>query len=124
MNTLAELLNLIVTTLQNWPLCHSVQIVETHPFSNHQFALKIRAGLDQGNVLQVRLYRNGSHTDYAYHLVSSIPIRWDNKEHFPSLSSYPHHFHTASGRVDISPLTGDPIHDLPLVLDYVTQHLA
>ncbi len=24
-------------------------------------------------------------------------MRWDNKEHFPEIVSYPHHFHSAAG---------------------------
>ncbi|HXV99146.1 MAG TPA: DUF6516 family protein, partial [Anaerolineae bacterium] len=83
-----------------------------------QFALKVRAELADGSMLQVRLYHNGEHTDYAYQLVrNEEPIlRWDNKEHFPTLPTYPHHFHSATGQVEESPLTGDPAHDLPFVL--------
>lgn len=83
--------------------------------------MKVRADLTSGHVLQVRLYRNGEHTDYAYQLFQTdTPVlRWDNKEHFPSISSFPHHFHNASGLVEFSPLTGDPAHDLPFLLNYL-----
>jgi hypothetical protein len=92
--------------------------LETRQFSESQFAFKIRADLVSGGILQVYLYRNGEHTDYAYQLFRGDRpvVRWDNKEHFSSLSSHPHHFHSASGKVEISPLTGDPTHDLPIVL--------
>lgn len=43
-------------------------------------------------------------------------VRWDNKEHFPTLSTYPHHFHSLSGQVLESYLTGLPNEDLPVVL--------
>ncbi|WP_258189407.1 toxin-antitoxin system TumE family protein [Candidatus Hakubella thermalkaliphila] len=81
----------------------------------------MRAELAAGDVLQVRLYRNNEHTDYAYQLFRGERpvVRWDNKEHFPSISSYPHHFHNTSGQVEASPLTGDPAHDLPFVLNYL-----
>ena len=122
MNTLAELLNFVTTALQSSPLCSAVRILETHQFSDSQFALKARAELTAGRTLQVRLYRNGSHTDYAYQLLhGNIPlVRWDNKEHFPDISSHPHHIHVATGQVEHSPLTGDPAHDLPYVLNLLT----
>jgi hypothetical protein len=69
MNTLADLLNLVITTIQNRPVCRSTRVLETHSFSARQFALKVRAELIAGGVLQVRLYCNGDHTDYAYHLI-------------------------------------------------------
>lgn len=122
MNTLADLLNSLVSGLQGSPLFVRVQILETLQFSDEQFALKIRADLHSGDALQVRLYRNREHTDYAYQLFrSETPIiRWDNKEHFPSMSSHPHHFHNQAGRVESSPLTGEADQDLLIVLDYLT----
>jgi hypothetical protein len=120
-NTLADWLSFVVTTLQTWPLCRTVHVVETHQFSDSQFALKVRAELTAGDTVQVRLYRNGEHTDYAYQLMcGDKSLRWDNKEHFPSIPSHPHHFHTASGQVEVSPLSGDLSHDLPVVLNYLT----
>lgn len=124
MNTLADLLNFVVSTLESSPLCVSVQVWETEQFSADQFALKVRAQLTSGNVLQVRLYRNGAHTDYAYQLLANDEpsVRWDNKEHFPSISSHPHHFHATATRTESSPLNGDPAHDWPIVLDYLATH--
>ncbi|MEW5717789.1 MAG: DUF6516 family protein [Chloroflexota bacterium] len=121
MNTLADLLNFIVSTLETSLLCVSVQVYETEQFSADQFALKVRAELKSGNVLQVRLYRTGMHTDYAYQLLAGDEpgVRWDNKEHFPSISSYPHHFHVTATQTESSSLNGDPTHDLPIVLDYL-----
>jgi hypothetical protein len=126
MTTLADQLNFVTTTLQRSSLCRVVRIIETDNFSRNQFALKVRAELADGKMLQVRLYYNQDHTDYAYQLVQNHKpiLPWDNKEHFPGLSSNPHHFHNASGRVENSPLTGDPVHDLPLVLDYLTSILS
>ena len=43
-------------------------------------------------------------------------MRWDHKEDFPEIASYPHHFHSTAGEVRASPLTGDVVHDLPIVL--------
>lgn len=126
MTTLADQLNFVTTTLQKSPLCRVVRIIETDNFSRDQFALKVRAELTNRQMFQVRLYYNQGHVDYAYQLVrNNIPfLRWDNKEHFPTLSSNPHHFHNASGQVENSPLTGDPVQDLPLVLDYLASTLS
>jgi len=122
LSTLADLLNLVVTTLQASALCRTISVLETDQFSESQFAFKVRAELVTDDLLQVRLYRNGEHTDYSYQIVrGERPIlRWDNKEHFRTTPTYPHHFHGPSGRVEASPLNGDPAHDLPVVLDYLS----
>jgi hypothetical protein len=123
MSTLAEMLNLVVTTLQTCPIFSNVSIMEVHPFSGQQFAFKVRAEMIAGDVVQVYLYRNGEHIDYAYQLVhDGRPVlRWDNAEHYPSLPSHPHHFHSRIGIVEPSLLNGNPEHDLPLVLGYLSD---
>ncbi len=122
MKTLSDWLEFVITTLQTWSHCDSVRILETQQFSAQQFALKVRATLTSGGALQVRLYRNGAHTDYAYHVIyGEQSMRRDNKEHFPTLCSHPHHFHATHGQVETSPLTGNPDHDLPLVLNYLER---
>ena len=122
MITLAEALNFVTTTLQGSPLCSSVRVVETHQFSDRQFALKARAELARGGALQIRLYYHDQHIDYAYQVFRGDQplLRWDNKEHFSGLVTQPHHFHAATGSVTDSNLNGDPAHDLLLVLDYLT----
>lgn len=125
MKMLAEWLDFVITTLQTWPHSHDVSVLETQQFSAAQFALKVRAGLRPDGMLQVRLYCNGEHIDYAYHVIQGErALRWDNKEHFSMLASHPHHFHTITGEVKVSLLTGDPEQDLPLVLDNLTQFLG
>lgn len=118
MNTLSGLLNFVVTTLQLWPRTGRVHILATEQFSSTQFAMKVRADLQSEDVLQVRIYYNKGHIDYAYQVIraDSPLIRWDNKEHFPALATYPHHFHSLSGSVLESHLIGLPIADLPAVL--------
>ena len=119
MNTLPDLLNFVVTSLQLSPLCNEVHVVSTESFSSRQFTLKVRTKLIDDSLLQVRLYFNEDHIDYAYQLIKDdLPfLRWDNKEHFPNLSTYPHHFHMADGRIIESSLTGNPIRDLPEILE-------
>ncbi|MEA3351425.1 MAG: DUF6516 family protein [Chloroflexota bacterium] len=123
MNTLADLLNFVVSTLQKFSYSKVVRVVESDDFSQQRFAFKVRAELVGGATLQVRLYYNQGHIDYAYQLVrNNQPVlRWDNKEHFPEISSYPHHFHTPMGKIETSPLTGDLAHDLPFVLNHLAS---
>lgn len=118
MSTLPELLNFVVTTLQLWSHTLHVHILSTEQFSITQFAVKVRAELTNDDILQVRIYYNEGHIDYAYQVIrANAPlVRWDNKEHFTALSTYPHHFHSQSGQVLESDLTGFPIDDLPAVL--------
>jgi hypothetical protein len=121
-NNFNGLINIVVTNLQRNSLCHSYHIQETAVFSPQQFAFKIIAELATGGTLQIRVYRNRMHTDYAYHFMQmDTSIRWDNKEHFPSIATFPHHFHGNSGLVEASPLTGDPDHDLPIVLNILSD---
>jgi len=117
-NTLADLLSYVVTALQRSGRCSAVRVLDTQSFSARQYAIKMRAELSNGDVLQIRIYGNGGHVDYSYQLLrAGEPLmRWDNKEHFPEIASYPHHFHSPSGEVRTSPLTGDVTTDLPVVL--------
>lgn len=68
------------------------------------------------------IYYNEDHIDYAYQVIrlGTPLIRWDNKEHFPTIATYPHHFHSLTGQVVDSSLTGLPGNDLPIVLQKIT----
>ena len=123
MNTLADLLNFVTSTLENFPYSTIVRVVEVDDFSQNQFMFKVRTKLSSEKTLQVRLYYNHDHIDYAYQLIEKNQsiLRWDNKEHFPEISSYPHHFHTSMEAVEPSSLSGDLAHDLPIVLNYLAS---
>ena len=123
MNTLADLLNFVTSALENFSYSEVVRVVEVDDFSQNQFVFKVRAELSSGKTLQVRLYYNHGHIDYAYQLIEkNRPIlRWDNKEHFPEIASYPHHFHTPVENAEPSSLSGDLAHDLPIVLNYLAS---
>ena len=124
MSSLPTLLNLVVTTLQTYPHCTSVAIVETKEFSEEQFFLKVRASLSGGMSFQVRVYYNRGHHDYAYQLFADAPIwRWDNKEDCPGLENFPHHQHRPRGGIVSSTLCGDPAIDLPEVLKAIGKFL-
>jgi len=113
----SALLGNLVAILQPHPCCEKVIAIETREFSPDQYMIKIRADLKTGKKFQVRLYCNHGHIDYAYQLFSDVPLlRWDNKEEFCSISTYPHHHHDEMGNIKPSPLVGDPIADLKVVL--------
>ena len=124
MTTLPSLLSTVMAILQAHPLCKKVSEVETKEFSSEQFFFKVRVELTGGNRLQVRIYFNRGHVDYAYQLFTTVPLlRWDNKEEFRHLATYPHH-HDEHGLVKSSPLVGDPIKDIEVVLQKVSEFLA
>ena len=114
-----------MATLQSHPVCEQATVVETKEFSYDQFFLKVRADLIGQNKFQVRIYYNQGHIDYAYQLFSDLPLlRWDNKEEFRHLETYPHHHHDEKGNVKPSPLRGDPVRDIEIVLDEVSSFLS
>lgn len=125
MTSLPSLLGALMAVLQSHPLCHRVTVVETKSFSSDQFFFKVRAGVTERYHLQVRIYYNRGHIDYAYQLFTEVPLlRWDNKEEFRHLPTYPHHHHDAGGRVVPSPLTGDPLRDIHVVLQEISAFVS
>lgn len=73
--SLADTLNIVVTLLEQWPLGRMARMQEIRQFAIHQFAFKVRIELVGGSTLQVRLYCNNEHIDYAYQLFeSATPI--------------------------------------------------
>lgn len=126
MTNLPALLGTVTAILQAHPICLDVKIVETREFSPDQFLFKVRSGLlPQGYDIQLRIYYNHGHIDYAYQLFSDAPLlRWDNKEEFRHLETYPHHYHDNKGSVTASPLVGDPQKDIQQVLQEVERFIA
>lgn len=125
MTSLPSLLAALTSILQSHPLCKNVTVVETKEFSSDQFFLRIRAELGGEHKLQVRIYYNRGHIDYAYQLFTNVPLlRWDNKEEFRHLATYPHHHHDEYGNVKPSSLIGDPARDLRIALQEVSEFLS
>ena len=122
MSSLSYLLGTLMAKIQSQPICEKANVVETRAFSQDQFFFKIRAELKRGNSFQVRIYYNRGHIDYAYQLFSQIPLlRWDNKEEFDHLDTYPHHQHDEHGGIKPSPLTGDPEKDIEAVFHEIVD---
>ncbi len=125
MTSLPALLGAVNASLQGHTLCRRIASLEVKEFAPDQFHFKLRADLTGKTSLQVRIYYNHGHIDYAYQLFADIPLlRWDNKEEFRSLATYPHHHHDASGDIHVSPLIGEPIADIKIVMEAVSQFLA
>ncbi len=117
MSLLHDLLAEVVTVIESSGLCTNTQILETAAFTTDQFTFKIRTSLFSSYTLQIRIYFNKGVCDYSYQVLDREPLcRWDNKEHFQNLKTAPHHHHSVDGKVVESPLKGEPIPDLRLVL--------
>ena len=124
MISLPTLLGKLTAILQAHRLCQRTEIGETKAFSPDQFFFKIRSELTGEYKFQVRIYYNQGHVDYAYQLFTDVPLlRWDNKEEFPHLTTYPHHHHDWHGHVKASLLTGNPVEDLKIVLQQLDTEL-
>ena len=114
-----------MATLQSHPICERASVLETKVFSYGQFFLKVKAELTGENKLQVRIYYNQGHIDYAYQLFTRVPLlRWDTKEEFQHLDTYPHHHHDGLGNVKPSPLTGEPVKDIEVVLNEISTFIS
>lgn len=116
--TSSQLLASLLAALQSSSICSNTRIEEIQEFSTEQFLIKLRTSLNKVLKLQIRIYKNYLHIDYSYQVYEQSPVmRWDNAEHFPDITTYPHHFHTQDGDVVESPLTGKPEMDVYLVLN-------
>jgi Family of unknown function (DUF6516) len=74
---------------------------------------------------EIRFIQTEKEILYSYQLFTAKPLlRWDNAPHFPALQSFPHHVHEETLEVKESSLTGDPLQDLPHILNQVGLFLA
>ena len=105
---------------------HHLRVVELIAFGQNTFRAKLRADVAGELALQVWLNHNHRNTRYAYQLfLHDQPIlRWDNAPHHPEQSeNFPHHLHDEDGQLKPSPLSGNPIADLPIVLNRIQDYL-
>lgn len=122
MTTLTEALAFVRTTLEASTHCKNVAVLEAIEYSFDQFRLRVRANLGSGIKFQAPLYYNRTHVDYAYQVFSKTALlRWDNKEEYPEISTFPHHHHNLDAKVVASPLSGNPEKDLRRVLEWITR---
>jgi len=95
----------------------TIDILDNDPIDADTYLLKLRCQLTTGTKLQIRLRAVTGQLRYSYQEFDMAEIqRWDNAPHFPHLKTHPHHYHDPYGNVLDSPLSGDPLTDLPIVL--------
>lgn len=86
---------------------------------------KLRLTLTDGSFLDIWLSVD---SDYAYHWErrrqTGHVYRWDNAPHYPTLITYPAHFHHGDeSTVRESQLNPQPEFALRAVLDFVREHM-
>lgn len=114
----------LLIVLDDHPLVSQVKIVHLDETPAGWLEVKIRCRIAGELQLQIWIHHGVSALDYAYQLFTTVPLlRWDNAPHYPVLATAPHHCHDEQNNVTNSPLTGEPIADLALVLHAVTQWL-
>jgi len=92
-------------------------------YEHETFLLRFKAAVIfiDGSKLRIKEYRfsDGSRK-YAYHWESAdgiLKVRWDNAEHWPNVSTFPHHKHLAVSD-NVQPSTETSLED---VLKYITS---
>ena len=116
----------ILRLLNISPLIRSQQLVELIAYGQNAFRVKIRSEVTDELTFQVWLNHNDRHTRYAYQFFQhdQTILRWDNAPHHPEqAANFPHHFHDELGQLTTSPLSGDPVVDLPIVLTEIENYL-
>ena len=117
---LAELLDI----LSQSQIVQATQVVEHDETAYGRVLLRIRCQLPLGYNLQIWVHYKQAFQRYAYQLFADRPIlRWDNAPHHPEIRGFPHHFHDEVGHRLPSMLTGDPLADVPIILEEVRRFL-
>ena len=117
-------LSKIVDYLKSIEIISSIQVVFLDD-SLQRSICKLRCSLLPSQYkLDVRLIQTENQIIYSYQLFHDRPIiRWDNAPHFPSVTTFPHHFHDQNDKIKASNLTGDIIEDIDYVLGKIKQLL-
>ncbi len=91
--------------------------------SSERLPTKIRFTLEGG--YQFDLFYRSKTGGYSYTLFRGGQriIGWDNAPHYRGLANFPHHFHSAEGKVAPSSLTSFPARDVVLVAYEVNRVL-
>ncbi|MBC8440840.1 MAG: hypothetical protein H8D87_14320 [Deltaproteobacteria bacterium] len=118
-------LSKIVDYLKSIEIISSIQVVFLDD-SLQRSICKIRCSLLPSRYkLDVRLIQTENEIIYSYQLFHDRPvIRWDNAPHFPSVTTFPHHFHDQNDKIEPSNLIGDIIEDIDYVLGKIKRLLS
>lgn len=85
-----------LTLLRTSPIIKNYQILELNTGPDY-FHIKARATLKDNSLLFIKEFVSSDDLKYSYHWQSSdnqLISRWDNAEHHPEISSFPHHKHS------------------------------
>ena len=115
----------IVDYLKSIEIISSIQIVFLDD-SLQRSICKLRCRLLPSRYkLDVRLIQTENEIIYSYQLFHNRPIiRWDNAPHFPSVTTFPHHFHDQNDKIKASNLMGDIIEDIDYVFGEIKRLLT
>ena len=118
-------LSKIVDYLKSIEIISSIQVVFFDD-SLQRSVCKLRCSLLPSRYkLDVRLIQTENEIIYSYQLFHNRPIiRWDNAPHFPSVTTFPHHFHDQNDKIKASNLMGDIIKDIDYVLGEIKRLLT
>jgi len=94
-----------------------------HVISSERLPTKVRFTLKGG--YKFDLFYRSKTGGYSYTLFKGEHrvIGWDNAPHHKGLDNFPHHFHSAEGKVVPSPLTNVPTRDIVIVAHEVNRFL-
>lgn len=128
---MATLITDLLTFLRRHRLVETMRVVQYDETPWGKIELKARCRLviqsshGERYEFQVWLHQEPAFCDYAYQLFTDRPLlRWDNAPHYPQIATTPHHSHDETNRVGESPLSGDPLTDLPIVLEEIERWIA
>ena len=99
--------------------------VEKYELEGPDFRLKLKIFFVDGSILHVRqVVFNGTTLKYAYHWQAkdgSLKMRWDNAQHWPDISTFPHHKHVArDAHIVVLPSSGA---DLSVVMEEIAMEI-
>jgi len=114
----------LLALLDESPIIKGYRTVELKIVDQETFSVKVRAKITDEFSLQIRYLQDEEFVRYSYQLFTTRAIlRWDNAEHFPEISSFPHHFHDEEGKRHGSKLKGELLSDVQVVLVEVEKYL-
>ena len=118
-------LSKIIDHLKSLEIVSSTQIIFLDE-SLQRSICKLRCSLLPSRYkLDIRLIQTEKEIIYSYQLFHDRPvIRWDNAPHFPSITTFPHHFHNQDNKITTSNLMGNIIEDIDYVIGEIKRLLT
>ncbi|MBD3213207.1 MAG: hypothetical protein GF311_11425 [Candidatus Lokiarchaeota archaeon] len=87
-----------------------------------EYLSQLKVVLKSGIIVYIRYNEYG---EYGYQIKHSPEknnfSRFDNFDDRWDVSTQPHHFHKGNAEVIASPMSGDPHHDIPLLVKFIKE---